>query len=109
MRCTRDITGLNRLTSNRVYSRRPNDHYYNYGPLPKKTEESEDTKIRKDINTTIIEMIKEGKNDIQIELHLKNLYPNYSEYILKMISHQFSKMNASKAANSKDDKTGEGR
>ena len=109
MRFTRNLDGLNRITKNREYNRHTKDHYYNYGPLPKKVEQSEDTKIRMDINSSITRMIKEGKNDIQIEMYLTDLYQKYSEYIRKMISHQFTKINASKAANSKDVKTGEAR
>ena len=102
----RNISSLERLTKSRNI---PSASDYFFNTKKPARQESEDTKARKDINETVIKMIKEGKNDIQIELYLKDLYPNYSEYILKMISHQFSKINASKSENSKDDKTGEGR
>ena len=106
MRFTRNIDGLSRISDHeKRYRHKYNDKGWYYDPL-KKSEPSEDTKTRKNINETIVKMIKEGKNDIQIEIYLKNMYPTYSEYILKMISHQFSKI---KSSDSKDGKNGEAR
>ena len=65
----------------------------------KKHEPSTDTKIRWDINNTIVKMIKEGKNDVMIEIHLTKLYPEYSGYILKMIAHHISKRKMEKTKN----------
>ena len=110
MRYTRSVSGLTRLSDYRKKHRNreyDNGWYYAGKPAPK--EQSEDTKIRMDINTTIRNMMFEGKNDVQIEIYLTDLYPNYSEYILKMISHQFSKNNTSKSVESKDGKNGEAR
>ena len=63
---------------------------------PHINKQSEDTIIRRDINKTIMDMIQEKKGRIEIEIYLTNKYPNYSEYILKMLSHRFDKQNSSK-------------
>ena len=98
MRYTREIDGILRLKTSREIKSIPLSYYSE--PKPP-AEPTEDTKIRKDINETIIKMIKEGKNDIQAEIYLTNLYPKYADYILKMISHHFTKMKASKNNNFK--------
>ena len=87
----RDINGIRRLWNTRVKT----NISHLYVPF-KKEETSEDTIIRRDINKTIMDMIQEKKGRVEIEIYLTNKYPNYSEYILKMISHRFDKQNSNK-------------
>lgn len=106
MRYTRNLTGLERIIQEGRKSRKKYKDYSWYYDNRRKTIESKDTKIRKDINLTIKSMIDAKKNDIQIEMYLTQLYPDYSEYIPKMISHHFSKL---KEANIKNEITEETR
>lgn len=101
MRFTRNVSGLERLYSNMSYKRK-NPKYYmdNIGP---RREQSEDTKIRKDIYRIIIEMLNNNKGTIEIEIYLRELYPNYAEYIPKVVNDQYIKFNASKKKNKEDD------
>ena len=89
MKYTRELNGVERLKNARNYS--PGSKCYKERKF-KKREESEDTRIRKDINKTIMDMLDQNKCDIEIEIYLRNIYPNYAEYIAKMISNRISKL-----------------
>ena len=109
MRYTIIIDGLNRLGNyRRKNANRFEDRGWYYDEK-KENEQSSDTKIRIDINSSVISMIKEGKGRVQIEVILTEKYPDYSEYILKMINHQFSKFNKTTTEVSKDENSGEER
>ena len=61
--------------------------------------ESEDTRTRKDINGIIRGMAEQKKSSIEIKLILSEKYPNYEEYIIKMINQYFGKPNKTKNSN----------
>lgn len=94
MRFISNASGVERLRKNLNY--KPKEYrkkiYVPYGDK----KESEDTTIRKDIYVTIINMMKENKSDIEIEIYLKNKYPDYAEIIPKFIRDQFSKRASNK-------------
>ena len=60
---------------------------------------SEDTIIRREINYMIRCMEMQNKSSIEIKLILSEKYPNYSEYIIKMINQYFGKPNKTKTSN----------
>ena len=88
MRFTKNTDGLARIRKNTSYKPKHIEICY-----PKNTEQAKDTTIRRNINETIFRMVAEKKGDIEIEIYLTNLYPSYGEYIRKMISNYFAKLN----------------
>ena len=105
MRFTRNLNGngISRLRKNHTYKYKPE-----YIPPPK-PEPSNDTLSRMAINKKIIEMLEENKNDIEIELYLREIYPGYVEYIPKMIRHHMSKINEKRSKNTKQEEVGDNR
>lgn len=88
MRFTKNIDGVSRIIKSNTYKPSHKEICY-----PKNTQQSQDTIIRRNINETIFKMVAEKKGDIEIEIYLTNLYPTYDEYIRKMISNYFAKIN----------------
>lgn len=103
MRFTRNLSGLKRIRTNGAYKR--NIEYIS----PKKEETSNDTIARWVINSKIIEMLEQNKGDIEIEIYLREKYPNYAEYIPKMIVHHSSKLRAKTTENNKQKEVGDAR
>jgi len=92
MRYVRNRKGLNRLKTNRQYT---GGNMSNYNNISKaKKEESEDTKIRRDIHVILVRMAKDNKSSIEIKYCLTDKYPDYEEYIIKMINQLSSKMDS---------------
>ena len=54
---------------------------------------TQDTIIRKDINESIIKMLKKGENSISIKIYLTNKYPDRIDYIIKMLKYHDEKIN----------------
>ena len=104
MRYTKNITGLARLRKNEEYKPKPISTY-----IPTTKEESKDTRIRKEINSIIDNMIQQNKSNMEIQIFLANEYPDYTEYIIKMIKHHFNKLNQKKLTKDSNDKAGEER
>jgi len=100
MRDTRNINGILRLKNNRVYT----PMIARYCSTAPHREQSEDTKIRRNIYRIIIEMIQQNKSNVEIEIYLRNLYPDYAEYIPKVINDQFAKRKL-KEKTAEDEKT----
>ena len=105
MRFTRDVKGLARIKTQ--YAKTLKKPFF--ASFPKNNEESEDTKVRKNIHKIILEKIGEEKSNIEIEIYLRNMYPDYAEYIAKMINDQFIKMGLNKKEEVSDKETGDER
>jgi len=101
-----EICGIERLRKNETY--RPQKSRKKIH-IPYIKVESDDTKIRRDIYATIISMIKEKKSDIEIEIFLRNKYPDYAEVIPKFISDQFAKYSSNKKVETEAKETGDER
>ena len=100
-------SGVERLRKNTTYKRKKSTYK---GLVPyKKPEPSEDTVIRKDINKIIMDMINQNKGDIEIEVYIRNKYPNYADYIPKMISHHSNKLRKIQVKKAENIKSGDER
>ena len=106
MRFIKKSSGLNRIKNNRSsYTAGFRSDYY----VSTKREESEDTKIRKDIYTILNNMARENKSSIEIKYALTDKYPNYEEYIIKMINQYFGKINSNKKSKTSNEEKGDER
>ena len=86
MRYYRDVSGIERIRTKE--SHRPKT-WRGYEPI--KREDSEDTRIRKDIYRIIMEMMRNSKNTIETEIYLRGLYPNYADFIPKVVNDIYKK------------------
>jgi len=107
MRFVNDENGLSRIRNNQKYKPKPISYYCDRKPKIKV--ESEDTKIRKDIYKNIIELMANNKSNIEIEIYLRNMYPDYAEYIAKVVNDQFVKRNLNKKTKIVDTEIGDER
>jgi len=102
---TRDINGLLRMKTK--YTPKAKKAYF--PPLKVNKEESEDTRIRKDIHRIIIKKIGENKSNIEIEIYIRSMYPDYAEYIAKMVNDQFTKRGLNRRVEDSDIEIGDER
>lgn len=101
MKSEKRVSGLERIRTNSTSYRGGScSDFYGYNQY--KRAESEDTKIRRNIYAIINNMAQEEKTSIEIKAILTEKYPNYEEYIIKMINQYFGKLNSINIRKSSD-------